>query len=429
MSFNNCKFYGKTVVSGLKRGRYLTFSCCSRANIFSNVTIDKIECRTLEIKDSKPRLKGYKKYQYLMPEIKKSYIHNINCHSMEPPFFENVVFVDKLNISSLPEDKNHQLWFKKCIFVNHLEINIINFDNLTIFIENCEVKSTDEYSEPVVKLNTKDVSIDELNIRNSELSDMYFYLFRVRINSIDIKNSSLELLEAYTVDDEDANRKLYSIDIIDSFVGLLKLNHRQITHSMNFKGSTFDKPPILYGANMPQGSVFPLKNGFLSRNGSEDASSYRILRFFMESQRDRELEGMFFTLELESLINNKKFLRRIFSLNNVYSIFSEYGTNYRRPLILLLCFSFIFTLLYSLYISPKISPYLPINWDLLSKSFVFTLKQMFLPFSSLKDMQPLLADGDKINVTLTVLSIVNSLLSIACLTLSGLAIRWKFKRG
>lgn len=44
-------------------------------------------------------------------------------------------------------------------------------------------------------------------------------------------------------------------------------------------------------------------------------------------------------------------------------------------------------------------------------------------------MTPILDKNEPLNSVYVFLGIVNSVLSIGCITLSGLAIRWKFKRG
>jgi len=188
-------------------------------------------------------------------------------------------------------------------------------------------------------------------------------------------------------------------------------------------------PPQLHGANIPHGSVFPEKIRFLSRSGDSDAACYRTLRYFMESIRGRELEGIFFSLEQESILNKQKGLSRVLSANYFYLKISEHGTNYTRPLLILLLANVFFAIIYAVIASPRISIGLPIDWQLLENSFLFSLKQTLQPFSSLKDLAPLPEDNALSTFTCSLLGVFNSLISVSCIALSGLALRWKFKRG
>ncbi|WP_157872486.1 hypothetical protein [Klebsiella michiganensis] len=141
------------------------------------------------------------------------------------------------------------------------------------------------------------------------------------------------------------------------------------------------------------------------------------------------MEGMFFSLEQESLLNDKGTIRKYFSANYLYYLLSDYGTNYRTPLCILLITIPIFTIIYSIINSPVISTSLPIDWDIVIKSLVITLKQTFLPFDVLRNNDSVTSKTAGSVIGFVLVGVVNSILSVSLLALSGLALRWKFKRG
>ncbi|MDX7771919.1 hypothetical protein SJR62_19230, partial [Aeromonas caviae] len=233
-------------------------------------------------------------------------------------------------------------------------------------------------------------------------------------------------LDLHTVNDGKDRTEIYNLYITNSNVGMLLLNNRDIIHPLSFVGSTFKSPPHFFGAKITSGSRFPNRESFISRNGKRDAACYRVLRSHMEAQRDRTLEGMFFSLEQESLCNEENGIEHYIS--KMYHVFSNYGTDYIKPLLLLLVFAFIFTFIYGLYMSESIGLSNPIDWDLLKSSFIYSLKQILQPFSSLKDMTPLGDGKGELSLVIILVSILQSFISLVCIALSGLAIRWRFKR-
>ncbi|WP_157953599.1 hypothetical protein [Zobellella maritima] len=424
-----CVFKMRTDLSGLERGRYLIIKYCSRGDFFSSLNIKNVDCRFFEFCDEKPKYKNIDESLYVSPNIENSVFHHCLYTSIDAPVFKKVYFIDKFTYASFNRRNEENIWFNDCVFVDFLEAKFFNTNRLSIHINDCNAVSKDKDYNPSINFYFNDVNIKSLAIKNSNLEYVNFNLFRKEIEMIDILKSKINRLELYTVDDIDAPKRIYSISIINSYIDELLLNNRYIVHSLRFNDSTFNNPPQMFGANMPHGSIFPSKENFLSRKGDADASCYRTLRYFMESQRDRELEGVFFTLEQESLLNKFEGFKKHLSLNYFYSKISNYGTNYRRPLVILFILVLLFTLLYSCLLSPRISPQLPIDWKLLVNSFVFTLKQTLQPFSSLRSVAPLSIKNPQLNDLFIIVGVLNSLLSITCLTLSGLAIRWKFKRG
>lgn len=138
---------------------------------------------------------------------------------------------------------------------------------------------------------------------------------------------------------------------------------------------------------------------------------------------------MFFSLEQESLLNNKGKIKKYFSASYLYHLLSDYGTNYRTPLCILLISIPLFTIIYSIINTPVISVSLPIDWDIIIKSLIITLKQTFLPFDMLRNNDLIANKTTSSIIGLVLVGVVNSILSVSLLALSGLALRWKFKRG
>ncbi|MEG0098103.1 MAG: hypothetical protein RR750_01795, partial [Citrobacter sp.] len=107
----------------------------------------------------------------------------------------------------------------------------------------------------------------------------------------------------------------------------------------------------------------------------------------------------------------------------------DYGTNYRTPICILVITIPIFTMIYSFINSPVISASLPIDWNIVIKSLIVTLKQTFLPFDVLRNNDFVASKNTGSGIGFVLVGIVNSILSVSLLALSGLALRWKFKRG
>jgi len=429
VSIVNCVFESRTKLSGLKDGRLLEIKNCSKKHIMCSLIIEHVDCMVFNYHEDKPKYKSILYEKYISVRIENSVFEHCHFTSVDAPIFHKVAFIKKLQHFSHARHDNEVFFFEECIFYDFLNIIINNVNRLDVQMTKCKVGSTRNDWTPTPSFTVDDVVIRKLNIIDSDLSNMYFYLFRKEIEKIEINGSQVKLLQLYTVDDEGEPNRIYDISILDSHIDQLLLNHRHIVHSLLFNRSTFYHPPEMFGANMPHGSCFPDKDGFISRSGDLDASCYRVLRYFMELERNRELEGVFFTLEQESILNKKHGYRKYLSLNYMYYAFSNYGTNYIRPLIILALSIIVFTLIYSISLSPEISPNLPIDWELIKNSFIFTLKQTLQPFSSLKSMTPLFDENTPLEAKFIFIGIINSILSITCLALSGLAIRWKFKRG
>jgi hypothetical protein len=148
----------------------------------------------------------------------------------------------------------------------------------------------------------------------------------------------------------------------------------------------------------------------------------------MEEQRNRELEGEFFYLEQKSILKKEKDSGNINIFRYFYGVISDFGTNAVRPLIIVVLAGLFFSLVYALWLSPKVSIVLPLDFELLSRSLHFSVKQITQPFWSLRDLAPLM-DKEVKTHPIVYIAILQSFISLTCVTLTVLAIRWRFKRG
>ncbi|EHA1123843.1 hypothetical protein FG475_01760 [Vibrio navarrensis] len=429
ISLNNCLFLQRTEIIGTDKIIDFTMNNCKRDFLFGGITLNNLYCSYFTFIEDKEDKEDYDLINHISPVIEKCYFYVCKIKSFEMPIFEFVAFLEKLMLISLSPDKDETVTFNKCVFFDYLKITLSDFFGLTFNIYNCKTKSQNESVTKSTNVSVvRETTINYLNFKNSELDGMNFYFYNIPVNNVDIIKSNVGILELYS-GNEDECSPIYNLNIKQSSVKKLQLNNRHIVHPFSFIGSSFEFPPEFLGSNIPHGSSFPQKDGFINRNGDKDASYYRTIRFFLESQRNRDLEGMFFSLEQESILNKNKGYKKYLTISYLYSILSDYGTSYTRPLYILSFTTILFTLIYSLIASPKLSFYLPIDWELILNSLIFSVKQALQPFSSLKDMSPILNKDAPLNGIFVFLGIINSIISIGCITLAGLAIRWKFKRG
>jgi len=303
VSLENCVFESRTKLSGLKNGKLLDIKNCSKGHVMSSLTIARVDCVVFNYYEDRPKFISIPYEKYISVRVENSFFEYCHFTSVDAPIFHKVAFVNKLQHFSHDRHDNEVFFFDECIFYDFLSIFINNVNRLDVQMTKCKVGSTRNDSPPSPSFSVDDVVIRKLSIIDSDLNSMSFRLFRKEIEKIEINCSQIKLLELYTVDDEGDPNRIYDISILDSHIDKLLLNHRHIVHSLFFNRSTFNHPPEMFGANMPHGSCFPDKGGFISRNGDLDASCYRVLRHFMELERNRELEGVFFTLEQESILN------------------------------------------------------------------------------------------------------------------------------
>ena len=430
--FKDCTFVVSTVISNLRDGRYFKIENCKKVFFLGNVKIRGVNCRSLTIDQGK--IEDFS--ESLSPFIEKCIIEYFEWTCDQPPVFDEVVFMKKVFINSNVEGEPSGLFFNGCNFFKNTQLNIDIKSPVSIYMNKCgflKLKSdsdSDSDSERAFLTFAEDTIIKKLDISESKIGRMNLELFSITIENLIIKDSEVGRLDLSTIERKDDKRNfIYNMNITGSLLNKISFRHRRIIHAIDFSTTKFSTPPQIQGSNIPEGSVFPSKEYFVSRKGLHDASCYRALRFVMESQRNREFEGVFFSLEQESLLNGEERKFNFFSANYLYYLFSDYGTNYRTPLIFLLMSMPVFTLIYALISSPVISIFLPVDWNCVAKSLITTLKQTFLPFDVLRNNDFLVNKNTLSYMVFVLVGVINSIVSVSLLALSGLALRWKFKRG
>ncbi|EKS6424805.1 TPA: hypothetical protein ACN5PU_003902 [Enterobacter hormaechei] len=428
--FKNCIFVVSTVISNLKDGRFFKIENCKRDFFLGNVKIKGVNCRNLVI--DQDEIENFA--ERLSPDIEKCIIEYFECTCEQPPVFDEVVFMKKVFINSNIKGEPCGLFFNSCNFFKNSQLNIDIKSPISIYMDKCgflKLKSESDSDTGSAFLNfAEGTIIKKLDISESKIGRMNFELFSIAVENLIIKDSEVGGLDLSTIEkDDDKNNYIYNMSVIGSLLRKFSFRHRKIIHAVDFSNTKFSTPPQIQGSNIPEGSVFPNKEHFVSRKGLQDASCYRALRFIMESQRNREFEGMFFSLEQESLLNGEEKKFKFFSANYLYYLFSDYGTSYRTPLIFLLISMPVFTIIYALISSPVVSIFLPIDWGCVIKSLIITLKQTFLPFDVLRNNDFLTNKNTFSYMVFVLVGVLNSIVSVSLIALSGLALRWKFKRG
>ena len=427
--FKSCSFTGHQEIKNLDAGKAFIIEECIASNpLFSRIDIKDIYCNVFQHYSTYEE--PYNEDSEVFEDTSRLFLNiedcafdhfSTNCRSL--PLFTNVVFSKNLNIKSEAESDT-SIFFKKCKFKNFLEVIFYGFKNLSLHIES-SISFSNEKDLKNIDFNFKDSSIEKINIKNSKLKEVDLNLFQKKVDNVSISESEIRKIDLHTKDSSSDSSTTYNLSITDCIIDCLLLNNRKIIHPIDLRNTKFLSAPSFLGTSITHGNTFPKRSYFISRSGEKDAASYRTLRYISEQQRDRELEGMFFALEQESILNKDKSLFKYLSISFLYKVFSEYGTNIARPILIFFISALIFSLCYTLINSPKIDASLPVDWSLIKDSFIFSLQQSLSPFSYLRDSKPEI----EISILLLTLTILQSIISITCIALSGLVIRWKFKRG
>jgi hypothetical protein len=224
-------------------------------------------------------------------------------------------------------------------------------------------------------------------------------------------------------------RLIHNLFITDSTIGSSIFIGRKIDLPLNFSNTVFLEPPSFHGVDIPQGSIFPGFTFFRGKEGRDSINAYRTLRLAMEDQRAREEEGIFYALEQSSILNTFHKSSKYCAFGYWYGNISLYGTSYERPLTILFISFFFFTFVYSIYLSPTLGQNYNTDWSLLGKAAEFSIKQVFLPFNSLRDLSPLGLKIEETHLLLQLIAVMQSLVSLLMFVLTLFATSWKFKRG
>lgn len=227
----------------------------------------------------------------------------------------------------------------------------------------------------------------------------------------------------------DAKPNLHHADFSNAiFGGPGKFDDRIFGTDVNFNGAVFHNLVSFHGCTFHPGMSFHQTKFLKTRGHSDDATeklerSYRTLKLGMENLRARNEEADFFALEMECRRQRGSVPRLERLAASAYKHLSDYGRSVDLPLIWLLILTY----------AAHYLLYLPIALITCNPGpgarFGFTLEQMFRPFyvwaknppgtnNCLLESNPLL---------IPILASLQSLTTIALLTLFLLALRRRFK--
>lgn len=206
--------------------------------------------------------------------------------------------------------------------------------------------------------------------------------------------------------------------------------NRQFTGNVNFTNAEFNVAPDFSGCDIHESIIFPTTKDFKDTHSLFSPTRYRVLRNSMSKIKAHREEGMFFALEQISLQNTNKISKTDALLSSAYKLVSNYSENAIRPLIILLSLYIFFSIIYALIISPVINFEANIDWSLIRESFEFSFSQITQPFT-IFNPKITATTNQFINGScwLKPFAAIQSFLSISCIALFILSIRWKFKKG
>jgi uncharacterized protein YjbI with pentapeptide repeats len=247
-------------------------------------------------------------------------------------------------------------------------------------------------------------------------------------------------------------------------------NNRIFADAGNFLGAVFHKAPMFYGCTLHQAMMFPMEGHFKDTRWYGAAQAYRTLKLGMATMKARTEEGMFFTLEQRSLrhvalaaysrnlerwfvslatwlLSSNRGNRCVMGSNQetviesmpsmtlmdvvlswAYDKVSDFGRSGVRPIVLLFVLWALSALVYGANRSAHLNIHAPIDMQVLTNAMVFSVEQIVRPFYVWGPNTKTLFEGDVIPHGVQLFASLQSILSLALLSLSLLAINWRFKR-
>jgi len=237
-----------------------------------------------------------------------------------------------------------------------------------------------------------------------------------------------------------------------------------------FEGATFHKAPRFHGCTLHQAVRFPTEDHFRDTRSPEAEQAYRTLKLAMAAMKARGGEGMFFTLEQRSLRNvaidvyshrlssfrrdvMSRFTRRPrdsasdatetsssqvrapmrlheITLSWLYDSLSEFGRNAVRRAWVVIALWAMASVAYAAIAGGPVDLRAPIDAQLLEHSAAFSLEQVLRPLYVWGSNAGTLYRDINVQIPLPVklLASLQSVLSLALISLSLLALNWRFKR-
>ncbi|MDT0604425.1 hypothetical protein [Thalassotalea castellviae] len=437
ITIKNCTIREGLKIYGVSRGATLTIEDCTFES-YNGIKIEKSSFRAVYIKNSvlvdtpydEVRLNILSRIISQTVEVLDSYIHNLFISNINISIeVKNSVIESKLDYFPIERADDERSWayFENVTFKSSqvrlagAELDKITFKNINI---------NNDSKNKCYLLEIKQDYVLDLIFENANFSETYIDIENVTVRSITASSSNLGKCFNFFIGNikEEQDRKVNVITIKNSHIDKSYFHGRIIHNSIDFSQTHFNTPPEFYNSELPHGSIFPNSEYFSLCGSDSSIAAFRALRLQMEEQRNRELEGEFFYLEQKSILKKENESGNRNWFRYFYGLISDFGNNAIKPLVILFATMMFFTLLYALIMSPEISVNLPIDYELLSKSMHFSTKQMTLPFWSVRNLTPLL-DKEVQTHPIMYLAIAQSIVSLICIALSALAIRWRFKRG
>lgn len=263
-------------------------------------------------------------------------------------------------------------------------------------------------------------------------------IFNALTSFIDTKFSEGAEFDAVTFNDEvqfystrpETARFPYSTWKGARFTNNASFNNRIFATHADFSETVFDKAPTYHGCALHEAMLFPHERNFRERSGLRASQAYRTLRLAMEKMSAHLEAGKFYALEQESRRNTQnemKHYERLLSL--LYGAISDYGRNALRPLGIVLAITLCLAPIYALAHSAPLSIATTTDSDLLMNGLNFSFQQVVAPFGLWRERRSVFLFTDTVIPTWVIwTAMAHSLISIILVSLSLLAIRWRFKR-
>lgn len=318
--------------------------------------------------------------------------------------FINIKFNGRCSFVNSKIKTTHSLQFRKCIFTKCCLFFDSEFTNDVTF-KDAEIKCDANFKNATF--------LGDLSIENVQFDGDFNFQYLLDENTED-KSPKIRYFEANNI----------------KIKGEALFTNRQFIGNVNFTDAEFHIAPDFSGCDIHESIIFPIAKNFKDTNSLLSANRYRVLRNSMSKIKAHREEGMFFTLEQTSLINTKQVSKIDGLFSSAYRLISNYSENAIRPLIILFSLYLFFSIIYALIISPVISFESNIDWSLVGESFGFSFSQITQPFT-IFNPKITSTTNQFINGSYWVkpLAAIQSFLSISCIALFILSIRWKFKKG
>ncbi|MCY4384778.1 MAG: pentapeptide repeat-containing protein [Nitrospinae bacterium] len=233
-----------------------------------------------------------------------------------------------------------------------------------------------------------------------------------------------------TGNDDDAAAFGGMVDFEDSkFLDEVDFENREFQRATSFKGCAFHKAPRFHNCRLHQNTNFTDAE-FMDTTSAGSAMAYRTLKLDMEEKRARQEQLRFYALEMKCRrhTEKRKFMKFI---SWMYEAMSDYGQRIFLPLAWLVFLFLLFTLVYAANF--KGLPNLDAG-SIPSLAIQFSIKQIVRPFglfghSSIFQLVGETPASSLLPLPIIITATLQSILSLALLLLSALAVRWRFKVG